>query len=116
MTKGAVTALQRKPATKVVIFQCPCGTRPTSRSPRRPRPPPPHPALTPPTPAAPCPPPTRPSPQPPPPPPPEPPPPPPPHPPPPANPKNMFWPSLPPPSAIHKKTSEHRTSQPEPRL
>jgi hypothetical protein len=30
MTKGAVTAPQRKAATNVVIFQWPCGTRPTS--------------------------------------------------------------------------------------
>jgi hypothetical protein len=38
MTNGAVTAPQRSPATKVVIFQCPCGTRPTSRLPRGARP------------------------------------------------------------------------------
>jgi len=38
MTKGAVTASTRNPATKVVVFQCPCGTRPISREPRRQRP------------------------------------------------------------------------------
>jgi hypothetical protein len=38
MTKGAVISPQRNPATKVVIFQWPCGTRPVSRVPRRERP------------------------------------------------------------------------------
>ncbi len=38
MTKGAVIASQRSPATKVVIFQWACGTRPTSRALRRARP------------------------------------------------------------------------------
>src|SRR5438067_342964 len=80
MTKGAVTASQRKPATKVVIFQCPCGTRPTSRSPRRPLPQNarPLPAET-----------TRPAQL---------------QPPAPANPQNMVWPSLIPPSAMHQES------------
>src|SRR5262245_37742909 len=38
MTQGAVSALERRPATKVVVFQCPCGTRPIRRSPRGQRP------------------------------------------------------------------------------
>ena len=38
ITKGATMPLWRKPATKVVVFQCPCGTDATSRSPRRQRP------------------------------------------------------------------------------
>jgi hypothetical protein len=37
-TKGAVIPLCRRAATKVIVFQCPCGTRPTSRSPRGQRP------------------------------------------------------------------------------
>src|ERR1019366_58829 len=37
-TKGAVILSWRSPATKVIVFQCPCGTRPISRSPRRHRP------------------------------------------------------------------------------
>src|SRR5450759_814898 len=37
-TKGAVIPLWRRAATKVMVFQCPCGTRPTSRSPRGQRP------------------------------------------------------------------------------
>lgn len=37
-TKGAVIPLWRRAATKVIVFQCPCGTRPTSRSPRGQRP------------------------------------------------------------------------------
>ena len=35
MTKGAVTRSTRRPATNVVVFQCPCGTRPIKREPRR---------------------------------------------------------------------------------
>jgi hypothetical protein len=35
---GAVTPLQRKPATKVVTFQCPCRTGATKRKPRAARP------------------------------------------------------------------------------
>ena len=35
---GAVIPLRRRPATKVIVFQCPYGTWPTSRSPRRQRP------------------------------------------------------------------------------
>ena len=38
MTKGALTPSQRNPATKVVIFQWPCGIRPTTRQPRLARP------------------------------------------------------------------------------
>src|ERR1700693_2618499 len=38
MTHGAVRAVERRPATKVVVFQCPCGILPTSRSPRGARP------------------------------------------------------------------------------
>src|SRR5215472_10616628 len=38
MTKGAVTPLTRRPATRVVVFQGPCGTRPINRAPRRQRP------------------------------------------------------------------------------
>src|SRR6516225_4178697 len=38
MTQGAVSALERRPATNVVVFQWPCGTLPTSRSPRGARP------------------------------------------------------------------------------
>src|SRR6266404_6406775 len=38
MTHGAVSAVERRPATKVVVFQWPCGTLPTSRSPRGARP------------------------------------------------------------------------------
>jgi hypothetical protein len=37
-TKGAVIPLWRRAATKVMVFQCPCGTRPTSRSLRGQRP------------------------------------------------------------------------------
>src|ERR1700692_1468174 len=37
-TKGAVSPLWRRAATNVIVFQCPCGTRPTSRSPRGQRP------------------------------------------------------------------------------
>jgi hypothetical protein len=37
-THGAVIPLRRRPATKVIVFQCPYGTWPTSRSPRRQRP------------------------------------------------------------------------------
>src|SRR5258708_22190624 len=36
--KGAVIQLWRRAATKVIVFQCPCGTRPTNRSPRGQRP------------------------------------------------------------------------------
>src|SRR5580692_6583466 len=35
MTKGAVSAPQRKPATKVCVFQCPKGALETSRRPLR---------------------------------------------------------------------------------
>src|SRR6266481_9978375 len=38
MTHGAVRAVERRPATKVVVFQWPCGILPTSRSPRGARP------------------------------------------------------------------------------
>src|SRR6266542_1038909 len=38
MTKGAVIASWRNPATKVIVFQCPHGTRPTTRWPRWARP------------------------------------------------------------------------------
>src|ERR1700704_2709499 len=38
MTNGAVIALWRKPATKVIVFQWPHGTRPTTRRPRFARP------------------------------------------------------------------------------
>src|SRR5438105_4731960 len=38
MTKGAVIASWRKPATKVIVFQWPQGTRPTTRRPRLARP------------------------------------------------------------------------------
>jgi hypothetical protein len=38
MTHGAVRAVERKPATKVVVFQWPCGILPTNRSPRGARP------------------------------------------------------------------------------
>src|SRR5580700_8348910 len=38
MTKGAVSAPQRKPATKVCVFQCPKGALETSRRPLRLRP------------------------------------------------------------------------------
>src|ERR1700758_2879597 len=38
MTHGAVSAVERRAATKVVVFQCPCGTLPISRSPRGARP------------------------------------------------------------------------------
>src|SRR6266436_7231590 len=38
ITHGAVIPFRRRPATKVRVFQCPCGTQPTSRSPRRHRP------------------------------------------------------------------------------
>src|SRR5262244_2498300 len=34
ITHGAVIPFRRRPATKVRVFQCPCGTQPTSRSPR----------------------------------------------------------------------------------
>src|ERR1700694_619825 len=37
-TKGAVIPLWRRAATKVMVFQCPCGTRPTSSSLRGQRP------------------------------------------------------------------------------
>src|SRR5271169_118182 len=37
-TNGATIPSWRKPATKVIVFQCPCGTDATSRSPRRQRP------------------------------------------------------------------------------
>src|SRR6516164_2947444 len=37
-TNGATIPSWRKPATKVIVFQCPCGTDATSRSPRRHRP------------------------------------------------------------------------------
>src|ERR1700693_4374483 len=35
---GAVILLQRRAATNVIVFQCPCGTRQTRRSPRGQRP------------------------------------------------------------------------------
>ena len=38
MTNGATIPTQRRAATKVVVFQCPCGTRPIRRVPRRRRP------------------------------------------------------------------------------
>src|SRR2546427_1893317 len=38
ITHGAVIPFRRRPATKVRVFQCPCGTQPTSRSPRGHRP------------------------------------------------------------------------------
>ena len=38
ITKGATMPSWRKPATKVIVFQCPCGTDATSRSPRGQRP------------------------------------------------------------------------------
>jgi Transposase len=38
MTNGAVIPSQCKPARKVMIFQCPCGTGATSRNPRAARP------------------------------------------------------------------------------
>jgi hypothetical protein len=38
MTHGAVSAFVRSPATKVVVFQWPCGTLVISRSPRGARP------------------------------------------------------------------------------
>jgi hypothetical protein len=38
ITKGAVMASRLRAATKVVIFQWPCGTLPINRSPRRHRP------------------------------------------------------------------------------
>src|SRR5579863_2252772 len=38
MTKGAVIASWRKPARNVIVFQCPHGTRPTTRLPRLARP------------------------------------------------------------------------------
>ena len=38
MTKGAVMRSCRRPATKVVVFQWPCGTALTSRLPRSARP------------------------------------------------------------------------------
>src|SRR5271165_2360207 len=37
-TNGAIIPSWRKPATKVIVFQCPCGTDATSRSPRKQRP------------------------------------------------------------------------------
>ena len=37
-THGAVIPFQRKPATNVRVFQCPCGTQPSSRWPRGHRP------------------------------------------------------------------------------
>src|ERR1700704_1481940 len=37
-TRGAVSPLRRRAATNVIVFQCPCGTRPISRSPRGQRP------------------------------------------------------------------------------
>jgi hypothetical protein len=33
-TNGAMTPLSRRPATKVVVSQCPCGTASTTRCPR----------------------------------------------------------------------------------
>ena len=38
ITNGATIPSWRKPATKVIVFQCPCGTDATNRSPRRQRP------------------------------------------------------------------------------
>src|SRR5712691_1841124 len=38
ITYGAVIPLWRRAPTKVIVFQCPCGTRPTRRSPRAQRP------------------------------------------------------------------------------
>src|ERR1700758_2938294 len=38
ITHGAIIPFRRRPATKVRVFQCPCGTQPTSRSPRGHRP------------------------------------------------------------------------------
>src|ERR1700730_7990325 len=38
ITKGVTIPSWRKPATKVIVFQCPCGTDATSRSPRKQRP------------------------------------------------------------------------------
>jgi hypothetical protein len=38
ITRGATIPSWRKPATKVVVFQCPCGTEATNRSPRGQRP------------------------------------------------------------------------------
>ena len=38
ITKGATMPSCRKPARKVIVFQCPCGTDATSRSPRAQRP------------------------------------------------------------------------------
>jgi hypothetical protein len=38
ITKGATIPSWRKPATKVIVFQCPCGTDATNRSPRKQRP------------------------------------------------------------------------------
>ena len=38
ITKGATIPSWRKPATKVIVFQCPCGTDATNRSPRGQRP------------------------------------------------------------------------------
>src|SRR5208282_6298287 len=37
-TNGAVIPLRRRAPTKVIVFQWPCGTRPTNRSPRAQRP------------------------------------------------------------------------------
>src|SRR3954469_23044895 len=37
-TKGAMIPLARRPATKVVVFQCPCGAASTKRWPLRPQP------------------------------------------------------------------------------
>src|SRR5579863_3939853 len=37
-TSGAVIPLRRRAPTKVIVFQWPCGTRPTNRSPRAQRP------------------------------------------------------------------------------
>src|SRR5947199_5104884 len=38
ITHGAVLRVRRRPATKVRVFQCPCGTQPTGRAPRGHRP------------------------------------------------------------------------------
>src|SRR5262245_57748323 len=38
ITKGATMPSWRKPATKVIVFQCPCGTDSINRSPRGQRP------------------------------------------------------------------------------
>ena len=38
ITRGATIPSSRRPATKVMVFQCPCGTYPTNRWPRRLRP------------------------------------------------------------------------------